>query len=144
MALDGFSLGNIQMHRDISPAQMLSQAEQQAIKEAEVKIQTVTDSSKQTGIGEKQGDSSAGGGRFTKSQNEDENEDEESQSGLSEKDFENRDPKEFTVRINPKTEMVELYNNKNKKVVETISAEDLMSLISKMDSASGVLVNKKI
>ena len=78
-----------------------------------------------------------------KDNNEEENEG-ESQSGLSEKDFEDKNPKEFSVRINNETQMVELLSNNDGRVLETMAPEGLMGIISKLDNASGILVNRRI
>lgn len=143
MALDGFSLSSIKLNMDLTSAQMTNHAEQIAAKETEIKIPDVTSSAEKKGIKEKEGEGTAGGGGFSDSKHKEEEKNEED-FNFDEKELERKDPKEFSVRVNPKTEMIELYNNKNRKIVETISATDLMSLISKMNSASGVLVNRKI
>ena len=148
MGLDGFTMSNIGLHRDLTSAQMASQADELANMDKDVKIEDITSLSTKKGIKRRDGDSDGAGGFVGfgfkgKNPNEEEEDDDET-SNFDEKVFENSNPKEFSVRINSKTEMVELFNNKSKKIVETISAGDLMALISKMDSASGVLVNKKV
>lgn len=50
----------------------------------------------------------------------------------------------FSVRINKDTEKVELLSLQDNRVIQTISANELMGLISKMDNASGIFVNKKV
>ena len=81
---------------------------------------------------------------FGKKKDDEDDQFDETSSSLSEKDFENKDPKEFSIRINPITDMVELFSNKEDKVIETINAKDLMGLISKLNNASGILVNRRI
>lgn len=147
MGLDGFSMGTLGLNTDMTSAQMATQAEHIAKKEAEIKIKNVNELAEEGGIKRKE-EQSEDKNQFTdgfKGKKDDSNENEsENQSTLTEKDFEDRNPKEFSVRINPKTELVELFNNKDEKVLETITAEDLMYIVSKLDSASGVLVNRKI
>lgn len=146
MGLDGFSMGNLGLNADLTSAQMANQAEQLAQKEAEFKIKNISELSEQRGVARKKEDESGGKNHFKDGFRKKKNEDDENkqQKVLSEKDFENKDPREFSVRINPETELVELFNNKDEKILQTITAKDLMSLISKLDNASGVLVNRKI
>lgn len=144
MGLDGFSMGNLGLNADLTSAQMANQAEQLAQKETEFKIKDVSELVEQKGVTRKK-EQSGGKNQFNDGSGKKKNDDEiKQQNVLIEKDFENKDPREFSVRINPETELVELFNNKEEKILETITAKDLMGLISKLDNASGVLVNRKI
>ena len=143
MGLDGFSMANLGLHRDLTSAQIASNTEESAKKGTEIKIKDVTNLAERNGIERKEGDGNAGGGGFSGKKKQQEEEDSQ-ESKITEEFLEQHNPKEFSVRINPNTEMIELFNNKTKKIIETISAQDLMMLISKMESASGVLVNRKI
>lgn len=147
MGLDGFSMGNLGLNADLTSAQMASQAEQIAKKEAEFKIKNINELAQEQGVKRRE-ERSGGKGQFNdgfKKKKNDENETEkEKQNALIEKDLENKDPREFSVRINPETELIELFNTKDERILETITAQDLMSLISRLDNASGILVNRKI
>lgn len=146
MGLDGFSMSNLGLHRDLTSAQMSNQAEVLATKGLEFKIKDVAEAASQKGVKRKEDDSDGGGASFedNSKQSKEQHARDEIQNRLKEQEFERQDPKEFSVRINPSNEMIELYNNKNNRIIESISANDLMVLISKMDSASGILVNRKI
>lgn len=149
MGLDGFSMGNLGLNADMTSAQMANQVEHLANKESKFKIKDVEESVKEQGIKRKEEDEENQnqfneGFEKKKEEEEDKKNEVQTKSFLTEKDFDGRDPKEFAVRINPKTELVELFSNRDNKILETISAPDLMELISKLDSASGVLVNRKI
>lgn len=147
MSIDGFAMSNLGLNKDLSSAaQLMTQTEFSIAKEAEVKVKDVTKAAEKQGIKSKKDDGSNGGSlAFSKDEAEEEEEQEgEFRSKFNEKEFETRDPKEFSVRINSNNDMIELYNNTSKNIVETISANDLMKLISKLNSASGILVNKKI
>lgn len=146
MGLDGFSMGNLGINADLTSAQMANQAEQIARKESEIKIKDVTESAEDEGVKRKkeQSEQDNFNDGFKKNEEESEEQQEENKSSFKQIDFENKNPKEFSIRINPKTDMVELFNNKEEKILETMSAQDLMELVSKLDSASGVLVNRKI
>lgn len=149
MGLDGFAMGNLGLGTDMTSAQMASQAEHLAKKESQIKIKNIEESAQDTGVKRKKDEEQNNGNQFNDGfknddgQAEDESENQR-RSLLTEKDFENKDPKEFSVRINPKTDLVELFNNKDEKILETITANDLMGLVSKLDGASGILVNRKI
>jgi len=142
MGIDGLSMANLGLHKEVTSAQMANQAEQLAGKGLEFKIKDIGELSKEKGVERKEDGSSQGGGSFEENLKEDEQND--FKEKFDEKRFKTEDAKEFSVRINPKTEMVELFNNKESKIIETISASDLMQLISKLDSASGIIVNRKI
>lgn len=148
MGLDGLSIGNLGIHKESTSAQMANQAEQLANKGLEFKIKDVGEIVNKKGIQIKDDSSSRGEEFFEHNFNEDEEDNDDKNNNKNEKIddklFEKQDPKLFSVRLNQQTEMVELINNKERKVVETISATELMGLISKLDSASGILVNRKI
>jgi hypothetical protein len=147
MGLDGFSMGNLGLNADLTSAQMANQAEQIARKESAVKIKDVTKSDKDHGVKRKEKEDEEKNqfdDGFKKKKEDTEEEETENQNVLSEKKFNFENTKEFSIRINPETDLVELVNKKEEKVLETMSANDLMYLISKMDSASGVLFNRKI
>jgi len=135
-------MGKLGLHKESTSAQMSIQAEQLATKGVEFKIKDIVELKKEKGVQRKEDESSQGGGTFEENFNEDE--ERTFSKKFDEKMFKTEDAKEFSVRINPKTEMVELFNNKEGKIIETISATDLMQLISKLDSASGIIVNRKI
>lgn len=151
MGLDGFSMGNLGLNTDMTSAQMANQAEQLARKESMVKIKDVTEADEEGGVKRKEEDEPDknqfhDGFKKDEDEEEEENSDKnkESRSLLTDKDFEIKDPKELSVRINSSTEQVELFNKKNERILETISAKDLMEVVSKLDGASGILVNRKI
>jgi len=144
MGLDGFSMGILGINSDMTSAQMANQADQIARKELEFKVKDINELAEENGVKTK--DESPEQNQFSDGfkKKKDENQDEEASSTITDKDFENSDPKEFSIRINPNTDMVELFNNKEDTIVETINPKDLMGLISKLNNASGILVNRRI
>ena len=48
------------------------------------------------------------------------------------------------VKINSENDMVELYDKDSNKLIETIPAQDLMVLMQKMNTSTGIFVNKKV
>lgn len=158
MGLDGFSISDLRMRNELTSAQMSNNAERLAREGSEFQIKDVDGMAKDAEIRRKE-ESEKQEQQKKKKQGENfedyfEETDEEDKSlpqkqqAEDEKDFvdpfKNKNVGDFAVRINPKTEMIELYNKKDKKVMETISADELMMLITKMSCASGILVNKKI
>lgn len=147
MSVDGFLMGNLGLSAEMSSAQMASQSEHLAKKESEIKIKDLDEAEKDGGVKRKSEEEDANqefNDGFKQKKEESEADDLQLQDNLIERDFENGDPNQFSIRINSETEMVELLNNKNGKIVESINAEDLMQVISRLDNASGILVNRKI
>jgi len=142
MGLDGFSLGNLGLATDLTSAQMSNQAEHLARKGSEFIIKDVSKAVESTEVKIKDEEETPQEGFKQKDRKKKDNQDKG--LGLSIEDFESQNPKEFSVRINSETEMVELYSNKNNRIIETMSADDLMELLAKLNGASGILVNRKI
>ena len=139
MGLDGLAMGNLGLNTDVTSAQMANQAEQIARKELEFKVKSVGELAEDNGVKMKDKNSEQDtqfNDGFKKKHGSDESED--PQSSFNERDFEKKDPKEFSVRINQNTEMVELFSTADNKVIETINANDLMGLISRLNNASGI------
>lgn len=142
MGLDGFSMGNLGLNTEMSSVQMAAQADQLAQKGNEFIIKDVQEAAKDGGVKRKK-EKEESGEQFQDGLPRRNNANEEDEKHLTE-DLETKDPKEFSVRLNPETELVELYNNKEEKILQTIPPKDLMELISKLDGASGILINRKI
>jgi uncharacterized FlaG/YvyC family protein len=156
MGLDGFSISDLRMRKEPTSAQYANTVERHVNEGADVKIKDVGEMSKDGEIRRKEENDENKKNKNKKQENfEDFFEDTTGQSSDAElidtekeedfvDPFKDKNIRDFAVRINSKTEMIELYNKIDKKVIETITAEELMQLISKMKSASGILVNKKI
>lgn len=147
MGLDGFSMGNLGLNTELTPAQLVTQAELSAQKESEFKIKNISESEKEQRIKRKEDDEGNKNQNFEDNfEKDDETDTSEdfSPTHIDEKDIENSNPKDFAVRINPQTEQIELFSKKEERVLETIAAKDLMGLVTKLDGASGILVNRKI
>src|SRR5574344_2091058 len=121
MGLDGFSMGNLGLNTELTPTQLASQVEFSTQKEAEIKIRDPEQSAEDAAVKEKQ-----------------------EQEKQRKQKFESKDVKEFSIKLNPQTETVEIYNRETGRTLETMNAKDLSHLVSKLDTASGVLINRKI
>lgn len=158
MGLDGFSMGNLGLNATLTSAQMANQAEYLAQKDSEIIIKDVEKLEKEQAVkrkeeeeqnqqfndGFKKNEDEEDSGQEDETISNDTTLNEEITTELIERDFASKDPKEFSVRLNQETDMIELINNKEDKVLETIKAQDLMNMVSKLNSASGILVNRKI
>ena len=148
MSVDGFLMGNLGLSAELSSAQMASQSEHLAKKESEIKIKDLEESEKDGGVKrkteEEENNQEFNDGFDKPKKEESDNDESQLQDNLTKKELDSRDPSEFSIRINSKTEMIELLNTKSGKMVESIKAQDLMQVLSKLDDASGILVNRKI
>jgi uncharacterized FlaG/YvyC family protein len=148
MGLDGFAMGNLGLNADLTSAQMANQVEQLAKKESEFLIKDVTELSYGNGVkrkkGEQEGKNTFNGGFKQKKKDDIINSDEDEKKTLNEDSFIQKDLKDFFLRVNPKTNSIELFSNKDGRVLEEIPASDLMELVSRMNNPSGILVNKRI
>ncbi len=154
MGLDGFSMGNLGLNTDLTSAQLVGQAELSAQKDAEFKIKTISESEQDELVKRKEEEEESKQQTFEDGfKNNDETDEDTDETNdeadlspslISEKDIENSNHKDFLVRINPLTEQVELFSKKDERVLEAMPAKDLMGLVSKLNGASGILVNRKI
>jgi len=70
------------------------------------------------------------------------NEAEEDTSNL--KEYDPAEYENFYVKIVPESDTVELYDKITDARIETISASDLSQLVSRLNIASGIFVNKRV
>lgn len=159
MALDGFSLRQVGLGQDNTSAQMSAKTEHAVKSVKHNDVQNVQASKLTIKEDEKEQN------KKKKKKNEivdgfDENEDEvtekfnDADSDISVKTYNNykKNSKKYVyefsnnvaIRLNSVKEKVELYNSKTNKLLESINTEDFLNLISKLDSASGIMVNKQI
>ena len=52
--------------------------------------------------------------------------------------------KDFYVKLNSKSDIIELYDSATDRLIETISGNELQELVLKLNMASGIFVNKKV
>lgn len=145
MPLDGLSNSQVGINRLITPIESAMHAEHLAKSQAETSIKKVDKGEEaKNDIKDKEDEKEHQGkyeGRDTEDSESDE-QNEEYQGGklvLSKKNIQ-----KFKVKFNNLTDMVELTDQKTGLVVETVSPSDLMNIISKSKSASGVLVDRQI
>lgn len=157
MALDGFSIKQVGLGQDNTSAQM-ARATEAAIKTglkgksvSNIEKTSDTDSVQVNKDGKGQGQA---GGRQRPEGDQDNTENLEEGKTAYVVDVKGAKPRDLeyykqfsdklAIRMNKRTESIELYDKDSKKTVETISAEDLIKLIEHLKISSGVLVNRKI
>ena len=50
----------------------------------------------------------------------------------------------YSMKFNSKTKMIEMVNEENKELIESIKPEELMKVLSKAKSIAGILVDREI
>ena len=140
MPLDGLSFSNSGLYKIITPTEAFAQVEQVAKQQSETLIKKTESSENiKSELKEKGKDEDTDlQGRDTEDNDEP---DESGNSGF----LDNHEKiKKYKVKFNQLTDMVELVDHKTGFVVETISPQDLVSLISKSKGSSGILVDREI
>ncbi|MDD3238076.1 MAG: hypothetical protein PHV37_08285 [Candidatus Gastranaerophilales bacterium] len=143
MGVDGLSMGNLGIQIKKTSAQMANEADKialqslgnNAIDGISKKQSTITD--QQTETSEFEG----GSGGNAQSDNDSKSETDEKENY---NEYKLDDSKAYTVKLNPISQLIELIDTESHSVIETISPNDLIKLVYKLNSASGILVNKKI
>ena len=131
MGLEGFSMRNLGAYQGSVPSSHLSfEAKELAKVGRDKQIKDVEELEKWERIDENDSEEYSGTGGYSQPQDDDEEENDEN--------------KKYSVRINPDSKMVELFDIKQGIVVQTMTPQELMILIKNLNSASGIFVNKKI
>lgn len=137
MGLDGFSISNLGLHKEFTSAQLASNAEALAKKGTQFSIKNVDSIAEKQKIKEKESDDETQKQELTYSEGEAyENEEDDEE--------ETEDIKKYSVKLNNSSQLIELIDIENEQIIETISPADLIKLVSKLNSTSGILVNKEI
>ncbi|MBQ3311340.1 hypothetical protein IJG72_04610 [bacterium] len=154
MALDGFSMANLGMPKDITSAQALASTEQQ-MAENGGKIVNKIDRALNKKINneeEKQHKRQYFEDGFKEKKDDEEDDEENSEKeSLEEENLEQKkennsklNSKDLVVRYNNINDKIELYNKNTKKTEETIKPKDFVEMITKLDYNSGILLDKSI
>ncbi len=153
MGMDGFSMANTGALRESTSADYASRSEQIVQSDPTNDNKMVQNMSTNRSVREK--DENEGGKK--KQQNpaeeefedglvepdEDALEDDDSGEDFDLHDLENPN-KDFYVKLNSKDDIIELYDSTTDRLIETISGNELRGLVTKLNMASGIFVNKKV
>lgn len=138
MPIEGVSFQNSGFHQ-MNPAEMAVQVESQSKAEAQKKIKEPTKSDETKPDSDENNEEHEDlQGRYA---DDDQEEDEESKGKAAK--FLNSN-KRFNVRFNSSKEMVELVDAVSGNIIETISPDDLINILSTSKAFSGIFVDKKI
>lgn len=154
MALDGFSVRNVGLGQDQTSAQMAINTERAVLQGQTHKgVETISNAGTNKAVtleGEKEKKNNKNNKKRKRKNNNQVllNEDAyKVETGLQTSrgiDFYTSFSDRLSVRLNPRTEAVELYDKDTNKTIESITATELMKLIEKLNISSGILVNRKI
>ena len=142
MGLDGFSMANLGLHKEFTSAQLASNAEALAKRGTEHSIKNIDGMDQKQKIERKNSDDESEGFEF--SYYDDEEEESTAEDENTDQQASQRQQKKYNVKLNNDSQMIELIDTENNSIIETISPSDLIKLVSKLNSASGILINRKI
>lgn len=158
MSVDGFSIANFNLPKDITSAQAAATAEQVVFTGNEKVVGKIDKAlNKKINNDEEKGNQNKFfEDAYEESKDENEDEEENDESGIdkdkrlstkSAKRYKNlviNDPENVVIKINSKTDKIELYNKSTNKILESIKAQDFLDMINKLDYNSGIMVNLNI
>ena len=158
MSVDGFSMSSLGLPKDITSAQAAVTSEQ-SINSGNEKIVGKIDRALNKKINNDEKEENQRNKYFNDGFKEENEEDEEENNneetsidkdekitGQKARNYKTtiKDPENVVIKINKKTDKIELYNSVTKKIIESINANDFIEMINKLDYNSGILVNKSI
>lgn len=152
MGMDGLSMANTGALKESTSADLTNRAEQIVQSDPtndSKQVQTTSTNRRVSEKDEEEENQNKGGGTgkpkeddvFEDGLVEEKNEEPESDFDIEELDNPN---KEFYVKLNAKDDIIELYESSTDRLIETISGNELQGLVSKLNMASGIFVNKKV
>lgn len=159
MSVDGFSMASFNLPKDVTSAQAAATAEQVVFTGNEKVVGKIDRAlnKKINNDEEKSNQNNYFEDAYEDSKDEDEDEkDESSESGVNKdekislknakkyKKLVINDPENVTIKINNKSDRIELYNKSTNKIIESIKAQDFLEMINKLDYNSGIMVNLNI
>lgn len=134
MPLDGLSFSNSGMYKLTAPTELNDQVKQFSEVQAQTTIKKTEGLEKTKADIENDDNEHDLQGRDTSEDGQDQAEEKENYT----------DRNKYRVRFNQMTDMVELIDQRTGLILETISSNDLVNLMSKSKGSSGVLVDEKI
>ena len=155
MGIDGFSLANLGLNKNLSSAQLANEAERTARQSLENQIADADGVGKIEKAGRKDPDAAFNGTipfiPDDKKENEEDSEDkqEESQNNEAQQILDENDDEvdeeysKYHFRFN-KNEMIEIYDAEKNEVIKTISPEDASKALINLSKIPGLFVNKKV
>ena len=133
MGLEGFSMRNIGAYQGTVPSSHLAYEAKELVKVGrENQVKDVNELEKWERIDEEESEEYSGTGGYSEGMDEEEDK----------KEYD--EEKKYSVRINPDSNLIELFDTEKNEILETITPQELILLIKNLNSSSGIFVNKKI
>lgn len=155
MGLDGFSMSNLGLNRNLTSAQMANEADVIARQSLENQISDVDGIGKKEKVGKKDEDAAFNGTiPFIPNPQNDEEENEHEESEDSQNDeqvdlesFEDEESEEdadkLHFRLNSENQ-IEIWDSEKKEILRKISPEEAANVIHNFAQAPGIFVNRQI
>ena len=148
MGMDGLSMSNTGALKESTSADFTARTEQSMQADKTNDAKQVQNLSTNQRVKEKEEGEESSKKKKGESPEEEEFEDglhteEELEEHFDIQDLENPN-KDFYVKLNAKDDIIELYDSSTNRLVETISGNELRELVTKLNMASGIFINKKV
>lgn len=155
MGIDGFSLANLGLNKNLSSAQLANEAERTARQSLENQIADADGVGKIEKAGRKDPDAAFNGtipfipDDQKENEEDSENQQEESQNNEAQQILDENDDdvdeeySKYHFRFN-KDEMIEIYDAEKNEVIKTISPEDASKALINLSKIPGLFVNRKV
>ena len=148
MGMDGLSMANTGAVKESTSADFASRTEQAMQADATNDTRQVQTMSSNRRIREKDEEEQSKKQQKQAKQEAEEFEDGLIQEEIQEEEFDIQDlenpNKDFYVKLNVKDDIIELYDSSSDRLIETISGNELLELVRRLNMASGIFVNKKV
>ena len=154
MGLDGFSMSNLGLNRNLTSAQMANEADVIARQSLENQMADVDGIGKKEKVGKKDEDAAFNGmvpfiGEPKKDDEEAQEENPQQEENQSEEDssqsevIDDEDADNLHFRLNAENK-IEIWDNEKKQVIKTISPEEAANVLHNFAQAPGIFVNREI
>lgn len=152
MGIDGFSMSNLGLNRNLTSAQLANEVEATAKQALENQMADVDGVGKKEKAGRKDPDAAFNGTipfvPDENSQNKDEQQQEQPQpenipDAINLEDSEDDDADKYHFRVNA-ANMIEVWDSETKKLIKTVSPQDAINVAMNFSKLPGIFVNKKV
>ncbi len=154
MGLDGFSMSNLGLNRNLTSAQMANEADVIARQSLENQMADVDGIGKKEKVGKKDEDAAFNGmvpfiGEPKKDDEEAQEENPQQEESQTEEDssqsevIDDEDADNLHFRLNAENK-IEIWDNEKKQVIKTISPEEAANVLHNFAQAPGIFVNREI
>ena len=149
MGMDGLSMANTGILKESTSADFANKTEQIMQSDPSNDSQQVQIANEMHLVKEKEGSNE----HEKRNKQQQETKQEEFEDGLVKRESETSDfdiedlenpNKDFYVKLNAKDDIIELYDSSTDRLIETISGDELLELVRKLNMASGLFINKKV